>query len=196
MILKRKLFALEDDAVSNSGTARCTARLAPGQQRKRGRPCESCELMSEKTKITSNVSKKSYNTASGNCKSKRLIYCAACKICNKQYVGKTDTMIRCRICGHRVYMQKDSANPLSADEKDDASLANHLKSQHFLSTVDDFNDNYCFTILQIDPSNLDKCEQEWVSRLVTMTPFGLNIEKPQGVSDSLLLMSSKSSQRK
>ena len=74
------------------------------------------------------------------------------------------------------------------EESDVAALADHLRQEHELMLTDDFNKNYAFTILKLDPSNLDKCEQEWVSRLVTMKPFGLNIEKPCGVSDSVLTM--------
>ena len=74
------------------------------------------------------------------------------------------------------------------EESDVAALADHLRQEHQLTLTEEFNQNYVFTILKLDPCDLDKCEQEWVSRLVTMRPFGLNIEKPCGVSDSVLTM--------
>ena len=83
-------------------------------------------------------------------------------------------------------------------DTDEAALANHLKEEHNMTTVQLFNLSYSFTILQIEPGDLDKCEQKWVSQLVTMQPFGLNIEKPRGVADSIMTMSQKqaSSQRR
>ena len=53
------------------------------------------------------------------------------------------------------------------------------------------NVNYSFTILEFDPPDLDKAEQKWASRLVTMEPFGLNIQKPCGVADKMITMSKK-----
>lgn len=188
MVLKRKIFALEDPTDINTGSARCTPKLLPGQRNtKRGRRCESCNLMSEKCNIISNVSGRNYPTANGNCRSKRLIYSASCRICCKQYVGKTDDKLQSRISGHRSHM-KSSEISESSEDSDVAALADHLKEDHHLSTVDDFNNQYMFTILQLDPLQLDKCEQEWVSKLVTMRPFGLNIEKPCGVADSMMTM--------
>ena len=72
--------------------------------------------------------------------------------------------------------------PISPVDTDEASLANHLKSEHDIDSVELFNLMYSFTILQIDPPDLDKAEQNWISQLVTMYPYGLNIEKPRGVS--------------
>ena len=43
-----------------------------------------------------------------------------------------------------------------------------------------------FTILEIEPRDINKAEQKWVSYLSTMTPYGLNIEKPLRVADSIL----------
>ena len=147
--------------------------------------------MSEKCSITSSMTGKTYATANGNCKSKRLIYAATCRICCKQYTGKTDDQVRSRVCGHRTHVNSARRQEI-IDESDIAALADHLRDNHNLVNVDDFNNSYVFTILELDPSNLDKCEQKWVSRLVTMSPFGLNIEKPCGVSDSILAMSTRS----
>ena len=78
------------------------------------------------------------------------------------------------------------------DETDEAALAEHLHKDHNFATIDMFNLNYTFSILELCPKDLDKAEQRWVSRLVTMRPFGLNIEKPSGVTDSVKTMSRKS----
>ena len=86
-------------------------------------------------------------------------------------------------------------------QKDEAALANHLMKEHNMKeqqnikgdikTSELFNKCYSFTILQDNPSDINKAEQVWVNRLVTMRPFGLNIEKPCGVSGQLHCMSVK-----
>ena len=65
-----------------------------------------------------------------------------------------------------------------------------------MDSVELFNAMYSFTIMQIDPQDLDKSEQQWISKLVTMQPYGLNFEKPRGVADSLITMSKKSSSQR
>jgi hypothetical protein len=194
MLLKRKSFALEDTSMS-TGTTRCTPRTPPGQKKKRGRPCESCTLMSNQKKLISNVTKKTYVTPSGDCKSSRLIYGAQCLLCKIQYAGQTVNKLRTRISGHRSHMNR-TPDIEPTEDTDEASLANHLKNEHGMDSVELFNVMYSFTILQIDPPDLDKAEQQWISQLVTMHPYGLNIEKPRGVADSLITMCKKSSSQR
>ena len=68
-----------------------------------------------------------------------------------------------------------------------------MKEVHNFHAAELFNLCYSFTILQLDPGDLDKAEQKWIQQLTTMTPYGLNIEKPRGVSDSLMAMAQKCS---
>ena len=194
MLLKRKAFSLEDNSTANTGTTRCTPIPPPGQKKKPGRPCESCVLMSNRKKVISNVTKKTYATPSGNCKSSRLIYGAQCLLCKMQYTGQTVNRLQTRISGHRSHMNKTQDD--DSVDTDEASLANHLKNIHGMNSVELFNVMYSFTILQMDPKDLDKAEQQWISQLVTMHPYGLNIEKPRGVADSLITMSRKSSSQR
>ena len=187
MILKRKRLAL-DTSLTTTGTGRCTPFPVPGVKRKAGRPCASCNLMSESNSITSSTTGKIYSTPTADSKSKNTIYCATCLHCSKQYVGKSTNKLQKRISGHRAHM-----NDTDFDlDNDDATLAEHLKLSHGVVDFDLFNHSYSFTVLQASPHDLDACEQRWVDRLTTLSPFGLNKEAPNGVSDSVSNMCRKS----
>jgi len=193
-VLQRKRLSLGVDT-EGLGTVRCTPVPAPGIKRRKGRPCEACPLMSHNTMVKSTVSGRSFKAPPGTCKSHNLIYCAECVLCQKQYVGKTVNKLQKRISGHRSFVNKlDDLEGL--DESDDAALAHHLKQDHNFDTISIrlFNVSYKFTILENNPHSLDKSEQRWVNRLVSMRPFGLNVEKPGGVTESYQSMTRKSLQ--
>ena len=187
LILKRKRLAL-DISSSHSGTKRCTPFPKPGDKRKPGRPCASCNLMSDSNSITSTKTGRIYSTPSADCKSKNIIYCATCVHCSMQYVGKSTNKLQKRISGHRTHMKDSDFD----QDNDDATLAEHLISHHGVTDGDLFNHSYSFTVLQLAPHDLDACEQRWVDRLATLAPFGLNKEAPNGVSGSYSSMGRKS----
>jgi hypothetical protein len=191
MVLKKKHFALNCGKKSGTGSIRCTPIQEPGKKRSLpGRPCGACKLMSGKQKIVSNVTGKTYKTASGDCKSSRLIYLADCLACKKQYSGQTVTQLRTRINGHRAHHKAENetgtTSVLQFARLDEATLFLHMKNEHNMKSVEQFNANYTFTILELDPKDLNKCEQKWVNLLNTMEPYGLNIEKPCGVANQLM----------
>ena len=150
--------------------------------------------MSGSNTITSSVDKQVHTTPEGNCKSKGVIYAAECRKCAKQYVGQTTNQLNVRISGHRVWMEQkkeDKEEPGGFECKNEGGLAEHLKQCQNLVSGKDFNKGYLFTILSKNPSNYDKAEQHWINKLVTMSPFGLNLDKPCGVSASLMSMSER-----
>ena len=186
LILNRKKFSLEvEPELKTSGTLRCS----PEDQPKRGRPCQGCQLMSGLACIKSKVDGKVHV---GNCKTKRVMYCGECDLCGIQYVGQTVNELRTRLASHRSWMKKSKKKEDTEDEpekfrrKDEGALAEHLKAVHGLATVEDFNRSYKFTILKSNISNLDSVEQKWIDIMGTMHPFGLNLDKPCGVSASVL----------
>jgi len=115
-----------------------------------------------------------------------------------QYVGQTVTPLRTRINGHRAWMSKkkkdDEGDPDGFRRKDEGALAEDLKKDHELSTPDEFDRSYKFHILETNPKSFDKAEQLWVDRLITMDPLGLNLDRPCGVSATMLEMSSRQKQ--
>ena len=170
------------------GTQRCTP-TEETEPRKRGRPCNACNLMSLKNRITSKLSHRKFKTRNGNCKSKNLIYCAECILCDLKYVGQTTQELRGRINIHRNHVGRPPQ--MGSTDKDDSALADHLKNKHGKTTVHDFNTIFKFTICETEPKNLNKAEQSWISKLFTMSPFGLNREKPLGVMDTFLSMTQR-----
>ena len=190
IILKRKCFALDEIFVGGTGTTSCTPVGGSG---KPGRPCKSCNKMSKKSTVKSFVTGKTYKTPSANCRSKNVIYLADCLLCQMQYTGQTTTKTQKRVCAHRSHVNKQLEDKESDDEdkNDEAALAEHLKLAHNIESVELFDQSYVFTILEIEPENLDKSEQKWISELVTMEPYGINRAKPCGAADSILTLTEK-----
>ena len=186
MILLRRKRAL-DSNIQSQGTSRCTPLPQPGEKRKVGRPCTSCGMMSGSNSITSKTTGRPFRTPSASCKSRNIVYCASCQLCEKQYVGQSVNRLQKRISGHRTHLRDTDF-----DETDEATLAEHLKLDHNFNTLPLFNSSYSFTVLELDPKHLDNSEQRWVSLLLTMRPFGLNKETPRGVTDSVSTMCRRS----
>lgn len=83
-------------------------------------------------------------------------------------------------------VQVEDVNQNIRDE-DEAALAEHLKSVHSLSSIEDFNMNYTFSVLLTsDPKELESLEWKCISDVKTLTPFGLNIVKPFGIGENLI----------
>ena len=71
----------------DTGRGSVTSRCTPKNSKRVGRPCSSCNLMSEEIKLT--IGTQILHCSGGDCKSFNLIYCAQCTRCNKAYTGKT-----------------------------------------------------------------------------------------------------------
>ena len=107
-------------------------------------------MMSNKSIIKSTATGKTFKTPSGNCNSSNVVYLAECRLCGKQYTGRTVQLLRKRINGHRLWMNK-TKTPNGDDNsdfrnEDEAALSDHLKSVHNLVTSDDFDKNLQFTV--------------------------------------------------
>ena len=103
------------------------------------------------------------------CKEKCLVYLLTCKKFLKQYVGQTIDTIR-----HRWNNYKSSDRKFQRYEP---CMQEHL-FRHFSSQGHNgfLNDVFVIFIDQTDPSDPLKSKNFWQETLMTMAPYGLNIE--------------------
>ena len=176
--LKDTLFS-QKNVCSESTESKITTRCRPLGVKKAGRKCMGCDLMSGNDHIR--VGDKTVKCSGGNCTSNNLVYGAQCNHCNASYVGKTVQALRNRISQHRSKIEKLGTSNLEIN--DENSLAAHLKQEHNLTTPDDFNRSYKFTILKCvsDPGKLLFEEQKLINKLGTLRPYGLNFANPVNV---------------
>ena len=95
------------------------------------------------------------------CKIKNVIYLITCNNCNVQYVGKTERALGDRACGHRHGIKYGSDSAI-------------LLYKHFSTVCTKFDIKY--KIIEIVPNNQNILDREnyWISKLMTIYPFGLN----------------------
>ena len=176
-LFKRKKLALGS---SSSSTIPCTK---PGEKKK-GRPCMTCSLVSGTTSVTNNDI--TVRTQGGDCKTKNIVYSATCQLCQKNnvYVGKSVCALSQRVNGHRskFYELCDSfrrdenfsvVGP--GDVSDENVLGAHLFTVHNKREKSDFNSSFIFDILaRTSPQDIRKSEQFFIDKLRSLYPLGLN----------------------
>jgi hypothetical protein len=129
-----------------------------------------------KFKIKNNVS----------CQSKNVIYCLECNYCHLRYVGQTKNEIKQRLWHH-------SSDIRTAKDK---VFANHIRSCPLrFSLQENTNDHFFCTVLEqiatdpepsINHSNLIAKETEWIMKVGTIEPLGIN--KREDAQSILLLI--------
>ena len=122
--------------------------------------CNHCPKIVKKGKIISTSTSRTYKIPKRvTCTSKGLIYCIECQTCSIQYVGQTRNKLLTRINSHLSDIRT----------KKDTPVSRHF-NQHELK--------YNLYILQLCKDNQEdrnKHENNWIARLNTITPKGLNI---------------------
>ena len=133
--------------------------------------CLSCKQISTTNTFQSATTKKSYTIWHDvNCKSSFVIYLLECKICDLQYIGKSEWPFNIRLNNYRHRISSTHTDNLLPCEK------------HFKLPNHNFATDAKFTIIEkiVKTSNtnakkiLEKRENFWISKLVTLTPKGLN----------------------
>ena len=128
----------------------------------RNSQCGTCEILSLQGGYYSHQRKTYHNIPDVfSCDTKGAIYLLECKLCNKQYIGETGTTMRNRIKHH-----KNASN---------AHLNRPIYS-HVDGHQRDF-DIFALTIIdqQIDLKLRKEKEREYILKLKTKVPFGLNV---------------------
>ena len=134
--------------------------------------CRFCPKLDRSGRILSTFSNREY-AAKGivDCKCSNLIYCITCKRCNKQYVGQTMNSLQSRFTTHFNLINNQSQT--------------HSVSRHF--TQENHNGISDLTIHIVDfiyarprtPKGRalrDRIEINWIHKLRTQIPIGLNID--------------------
>ena len=126
--------------------------------------CQHCPRLNKTGTIISASTGRKYKTLKKiSCHSSNLIYCIECTTCHAQYVGQTKNQLRIRMTNHLSTIRT----------KGDTPVARHFN----------MHQNFNITILQLirDIPNVNsqdsrnKWENNWIARLNTIVPHGLNI---------------------
>ena len=139
---------------------------------KSGARCRHCPRLNKSGKITSHSTGRSFtSTFNACCQSKNLIYCISCNLCGIQYVGQTITPLMTRINNHLSTIRTKKDLPLpnhmqTHGTSDNPSLTVHVL-EFIRAPVDSFKAKQA----------RDQKERDWMARLHTLVPHGLNLQE-------------------
>jgi len=112
-----------------------------------------------------------------SCSSENAIYCIQCNKCNSQYVGQTSLAVRTRISQHRSNLRCYR----------ETNLTNHFFHCFWNNTNNSYDefDFSVFALQQVDKNEdktnntieLLKAESQWISKLKSVVPNGMNKKK-------------------
>ena len=135
--------------------------------------CKFCDNFDTDNIIFSSSTNRSYpsvipeNISNVNCKSKNCIYIITCKNCSLQYVGETSNAIKTRFNNHRSnikHYQKSGFCKRLCHHFNIGLCRNSTYKVQILEKLDDKEE-----------SNVRKQkEKDWMLRLRTVFPFGMN----------------------
>ena len=151
-------------------------------QKKCGRPCSTCPLMSSIG--TLHINNQPLYCVGGGCKTSNINYCAQCTKCPLAYFGKSVQPLGRRITAHR-----DPITIMTPETEitDANTLAAHAYNTHGATTKADFNSIYKFSIVaRKEPINLTINEQFLINKFKTYKPLGLNLENPVSMTPILV----------
>ena len=152
------------------------SKLYPQEQKTGSSKCNSprcltCNNIKECDTFTSHVTKETFKINHHfNCNSKCLIYLFSCKVCGKQYVGSTTDKFRYRWNNYKNCQRKA--------ERGEDHMQKYLHD-HFLSEDHDgLLNNVDITLInKTDPSDPERREEFWRTKLRTLAPLDLNVEE-------------------
>jgi hypothetical protein len=132
--------------------------------------CNYCPRLNKTGTITSSVLAREYKAKSNvSCKSNNIIYCITCKTCKKQYVGQTKNRLIDRFGKHFYHIKKIDRNlPIGKH----FNLPSHKGIDDMEIHIVDFI--YAAPNSGTASKLRDKIEKNWILRLRTFAPFGIN----------------------
>ena len=125
--------------------------------------CRTCKHMQTTDTVTSTQSGFTYTiTRPFNCKSSNVIYCIACTLCNKQYIGETSLPFHKRLNGHRSDISRKQDTAIA----EHFNLPLHNQDTHMVTFIleDNFNSN----------RRRKYRESFLINKFLCLTPAGLN----------------------
>ena len=133
--------------------------------------CDYCPRLNKTGKIKSTSTGKTYTSKINiTCKSSNLIYVLTCKRCGLQYVGQTYRRVIDRVGEH---FTKIRTAKLDTDMGLHYNSNNHQKLDDVEITVVDFI--YSHPKSAYAEKLRNKIEKDWISKLRTQVPFGMNL---------------------
>ena len=150
--------------------------------------CKTCRTLNISKEIVSNVTHRKYQMKNHtnenlNCHSQNIVYLCTCLSCNVQYVGETVQQMNERMNGHRT--AKDGCKH-EIRHCNDACDGYHFQYQILEKLPGDGYDSSG----QVDPVMLGirkAKEDEWIKKLRTIYPYGLNESASDKETDSSVL---------
>ncbi len=145
--------------------------------------CRYCPKLDRVEQITSHTTGKKYTVRQKVvCKSNNLVYIFTCTKCDQQYVGETKRTLGERVSEHLRdirYTKHPTLGPPSWLNKDPTPVSRHWGQSSHLA--DDLKINI-LAFINRDPQDdhttlyREHIEYQWIHRLRTMTPFGINVK--------------------
>ena len=132
--------------------------------------CRYCTILDKTGRIKSTHTEREYMAKHNvSCQSNNIIYCISCQRCGKQYVGQTKRRLMDRFQGHFGAIQRNDNNN---------DIAKHYNTNQHDGTADMMIHIVDFIFLHPESQSgstlRDNIEMNWIHRLHTQTPMGLN----------------------
>ena len=166
--LKNRLVKVKNLALGpkNGCTTPCSSRN-----------CQCCKIISPNEEFS--INNQLVRSSPGSCATYNIIYMVVCKCCNKAYIGRSVRALRTRIGEHRRAYYNILNNKTWDPEDDDYAMGIHLAQDHGFDQKSDFEDNFEICIVDIcSPKIIDRKEHEYIHRLRTLRPLGMNSQNP------------------
>ena len=132
--------------------------------------CRYCSHLNKTGSITSSTTGRKYKCKHNvTCRSSNVIYCLTCKVCSKQYVGQTKRKLMRRLYEHlRNIGNKNTEDPVGRHW----TLPDHTGPKDVEVHILDFIHAHPET--STSQRLRDTIEKNWIHRLRTCLPSGLN----------------------